>query len=533
MLGALLFPASRYKNWIFIGVLLLISFSYQYYEILDLEPQAMHSWRQADCASLAYGFIEESNPFDPQMHNQLGDDFTSGRSAGEFTGLYYVVGKLWAMFGHHNWIFRLVVLLIFFASIFRMFKALCRHVDQFWAYIGALLLFTSPLIVFYANNFLSNVPSLAFAILGWAVYLDFRVDRKTRQWLILTLFFVLAGLLKVTGLVSFIAICGTEVLLRILTSERRFGWKEIALTIMGLGMVYGWYKYASIFNKAHGGKYTFNDLWPIWEMSAEQIDRAIGFFQDITFYQLLSIPGYALLLGTLVFLILRFRRFPIDLKLATIFSLVGFSIYLMLWFNAVEHHDYYFINVLILPLILCVGLAFTLKASGSVFNKKWIRITVLLLTLMAIVYTGNNIRMRYYDHLDVNESLALKITTPLERGYWQWMANDDYLDVFFEMDSVLLSHGVSREDRVVSVPDPSFNISLYNMNRKGWTSYGYNMEKPDVLREKISKGAKYLIYAQGKGADLTPIQEFLTDTVTTYKNAVVFRLPPPEMPGNE
>ena len=62
------------------------------------------------------------------------------------------------------------------------------------------------------------------------------------------------------------------------------------------------------------------------------------------------------------------------------------------------------------------------------------------------------------------------------------------------------------------------------MNRKGWTAYGYNMERSEVLEEKIAKGAKYLIYADGKDADLSPIRDYLNDTVGVYKNATIFRL---------
>lgn len=525
ILERLLFPDKSYVKWVFLGLLVTLSLFYKYLEIMPLSPQGMHAWRQADCASLAYGYIDENNLFEPQMHNQLGDNYHSGKTAGEFPILYYVVGKLWSVFGHHDWIFRAVVVLLFLYALFRLYQSLSRHVDRFWGAIGALFLFTSPLLIYYGNNFLSNVPSLSFAILGWAIYLDFRKDRKSKQWIILSLYFAMAGLLKVTGLVGFLAIGGTEFFLLIFNKEKRIKWiTYLSGMILGTGLVLSWYYYAKIYNNIHGGYYTFNDLWPIWKMTSEEIGRAISFFNDITFYQLLAIPSLVLLVLILIRFIAKIKEVPKDLLLITTFSMIGFTLYILFWFNSLEYHDYYFINVMLFPLIVFTGWAFMEKKTGSLFVKRWPRILALVLITLSILYCRNNIKMRYWDYFSVNQEFAESITATSERNYWHWISHDNFRDVHFKMDSVLQKAGIDRDDEVVSLPDPSFNITLYNMNRKGWSAYDHNMDDPNVLQGKIDLGAKCLIITNGPTADYSAIEQYLKDTLVVYKNAVVYDL---------
>lgn len=66
-----------------------------------------HMWRQADCLSITHHYYT-GNPFlEPEMHIQLGHNYTTGKSAGEFPVLYYMVAGFWKVFGKSYLSFRL------------------------------------------------------------------------------------------------------------------------------------------------------------------------------------------------------------------------------------------------------------------------------------------------------------------------------------------------------------------------------------------------------------------------------------------
>ena len=111
----------QYSKWIFIVLVLVMSFIYHYHNILFLSPQSLHLWRQCDCLSITLNYYQDSNNFfEPAIHN-LGHDGT-GKTISEFPVIYYLVAQIWKIFGIHEFIFRLIILLLFYAGLFSVFK---------------------------------------------------------------------------------------------------------------------------------------------------------------------------------------------------------------------------------------------------------------------------------------------------------------------------------------------------------------------------------------------------------------------------
>ena len=120
--------------------------------------------------------------------------------------------------------------------------------------------------------------------------------------------------------------------------------------------------------------------------------------------------------------------------------------------------------------------------------------------------------------------LAWKITTKDERGYWSWVSNDNYLDAFMEIEPYLDEIGVKKDALVVSFPDPSFNISLYLMNRKGWTAYGGNMNNSRSLQQKIDRGARYILTADNSTLDVSAVQHLIGEEIGRFRNVKIFKV---------
>ncbi|MFV0269308.1 MAG: ArnT family glycosyltransferase [Draconibacterium sp.] len=203
---------SLITNLLFIGALIFISLAYNYQEILFHRPYSNHTWRQADCLSITMNYYKENlNFFTPEVH--WTGDKENGKTMSEFPIIYYTVAQLWKIFGQQEFISRLINILIVFSGLFSLFKLSGRILkDTFWSFFIPLIVFTSPLLIFYTNNFLSNAPAFGLALTG--TYFFYRYDEKhNKKWLILSMaFFTLSGLLKITSLIIFMAILGTIVL---------------------------------------------------------------------------------------------------------------------------------------------------------------------------------------------------------------------------------------------------------------------------------------------------------------------------------
>lgn len=74
---------------------------------------------------------------------------------------------------------------------------------------------------------------------------------------------------------------------------------------------------------------------------------------------------------------------------------------------------------------------------------------------------------------------------------------------FERMQPYLLEIGITEDAKVVFMPDPSFNITLFYSDRRGWTNFK-NIGTAEVTR-MISKGASYLFVLN----DNTLKEEFL------------------------
>ena len=144
--------------WFFF-LILGMAILYKYPNVLILEPQSTHVWRQTDCASIAKNYYQYGMDFkNPEIHFLGSDEKTSGYCVGEFPIIYYAVAGLYHVFGPYDFIFRLFNLLIFFIGLFALFKVISEVLgDYFWPIGISALFFCSPVIVFYANNFLPNV----------------------------------------------------------------------------------------------------------------------------------------------------------------------------------------------------------------------------------------------------------------------------------------------------------------------------------------------------------------------------------------
>src|SRR5687768_15134922 len=97
------------KDGLFLLVFLIFA-GFYYDSVLEKGPLNDHLWRQTDCLSMTRYYARGADFFEPEVNIQLGDKYTTGKTAGEFPILYYSIGKLWKVSGESYFTYRLVYL---------------------------------------------------------------------------------------------------------------------------------------------------------------------------------------------------------------------------------------------------------------------------------------------------------------------------------------------------------------------------------------------------------------------------------------
>jgi len=213
--------------------------------------------------------MEDRGLFHPSLNyiGMRGD----GEVASDFPLIYYLVGKLWQLFGQHEWIYRLFVFILFASGLSIFYNALRDFLkDTVWAGFISLLLFTSPVLAYYSCNFLVNLPALSLALMGLSCFFYFYKTGKNIYLWLSCIAYLFWGLIKIPALISFVIICFiyiTEVLgiIKYRTDRKIFSSKLIQLfpLLIVISAEVLWLFYLNKYNKDNGGLFLVG-IYPIW-----------------------------------------------------------------------------------------------------------------------------------------------------------------------------------------------------------------------------------------------------------------------------
>ena len=503
--------------WFFV-LIILMCFLYNYPDIFLLEPQSAHVWRQTDCSSLALNYYQNGmNFFEPEIHFQASDYKNSGYCVGEFPIIYYIVAGLYQIFGPHDYIFRGFNFFIFLSGLFALYRLLSelfRH--RFWAIGITALLFTSPVVVFYANNFLSNVPALALVF--WAWFFVFRyIKQKQILYLLLGfLFFTIAGLLKITSTISFIPLGGI-LLAEFLGLHKKWQlksffhhrWLTLFCFLFSAFIIQSWYSYAIAYNGMHSSIYFSTRTWPLWDLSDTEVEQIVNNVKWIWVKEYFHSSVLWLNAVILFFILWKVKQVKVFYSYMIYSMLIGVLCYGLLWFLAFGYHDYYIIEVLVPFLFILIAFMDYMRR----YHYRWFN--SFLLKIVFMVFLVNNI------------NYAKKQTKARYNGWMNYMGNVTALS---GMEPFLEELGIDRSAKVISVPDSTPNHSLYLINRKGWTDL-YDWTKSEAgIRELIAKGGRYLIVNDAGILADRPYMELFTKDKIAEKNGVhIYRLTPEDI----
>jgi hypothetical protein len=200
-------------------------------------------------------------------------------------------------------------------------------------------------------------------------------------------------------------------------------------------------------------------------------------------------------------------------------------LYVLLWFSNLDVHEYYLIELLLLIPALVAGITRYLQLN---FSKNIPKISMQLLggffILVSILYSAAKTRIKHDKKVFFLTEFFLSAE---EIGYYQWYHwnYETKYKAFETIAPYLRRIGISKNDLVISLPDPSPNCSLSMMDQKG---FSYLYSGPDSILENIAsykqKGAKYLLMA-----DLTEFKNvdfggILDNKIGQFQNISIYKL---------
>lgn len=473
-------------------------------------PQSVHTWRQTNSLSITQMYYQYNLPFfQTEIQNQMADDGITGKTIGEFPIIYYTVAKIWQAFGKSEWSFRLFQLILLFAGIFLLFKMLIPITgNAIRAGFISMLVFTSPMFIFYGPNFLPDAPALTFTFATWFFLYEFVKKQKFYFLWISSILLFLAVSLKITTATSFMAIGAWIIYESIFVKPEnrifKFRFVHSIPFVISAILVFAWYFYIDYYNGIHHADYMFRGIWPIWRMTSEQFNSIMDHLNKIYFKEFFWPPlQYATLL-IWIFMLFKIKKVIPFYRFLLVAMPLGLAIILALWFQVLEGHDYYMITQMQV-LVIVWAIFFSYLRSIKLWNHPVT--SVLLIVLFAVL--ANNGRIRHKERYEgwMNELYQLHFValTEIEPYFTRW--------------------NIKPDDKVISLPDYSINATLYYMNRRGYTEFGSdNFSQEDMFRKRISQGAKYLIINDTAILSQPLIQKFTTNYVGQYRNIRVYNL---------
>ncbi len=497
-----------------LAILAVQAWTYRYPDLLFKRPQGYHAWRQSDCLSMTWHYMRyDLPPWEGRMHF-LGTDGT-GRALSELPMLPFAIGRLWRLTGQQEWIYRAVVLLLTLVGMIALYRSahLLLKDGVLAAYVPAFL-FTSPMVAYYANNFLPNAAALALVLIGSYPAAIGLVRDDRRATLLAIALLTLAGLLKATAALGLLVFVALHLLRSIAPrgsspapGHRSGPVLAVFAGCFGMALIAAWYAYARSYNAGQAQGIFLIGVLPWWSIPPEEAGAVWQGFRDHVLRDYLRPDLYLVLLITLVPALLTPRRVPLLLWAALLMLTAGTFAFGVLFFGALRDHDYYSLDQAVLfPTVLLVGLTALAKGRPALC-RSW----PFQLALLAVLVHGTDFaRRRMADR------------------YGTWM-NHEYLtqhEPLGRMQEALLAMGVDREARVLCFPDISFNRSLYLLERSGWTDFGTLSDDPEGIRARMRAGARFLLTTSDNVLLKPTLQPFLARPVGRFENVRVFDLQP-------
>ena len=152
--------------------MLLLSFVYAFWQHFFDPIQPIHECRKADSLSQAIQFSKGGHLLEPRTHSI--SNFGRQEAAAEFPLIYFVIGQIWRLFGYHLWLAKLLSLGYLLTAIIAFRNVLLWYFksDKITLIFSGVI-FSFPVLIYYADTLLPDVFSFASLLLAGSFFLKY------------------------------------------------------------------------------------------------------------------------------------------------------------------------------------------------------------------------------------------------------------------------------------------------------------------------------------------------------------------------
>lgn len=512
--------SNRLHIFLFLVIILGISWFFHYFEIFHFVAHGPHQWRQSDSCSFVQNYYNNGlDFFKPQVHHNIsGEGFGS---PSEFPILYYLTALIWSWFSPHDGVLRIINYLILIVGYFSLFK-LSFHLtkDLFYALAVPLILMGSPVMAFYGFNYIPNIPALGLTFSGTLFFYYF-FQTENSKWLVASCStFLLAGLLKVTVLIPFICI----ILIFLIEKSNlvkfkkegyifQKGWINLLLFSSVFAIIALWILWVKNYNTTHNCTIFITKTRPIWSLVEPAItetwhwiikEGAPKYYHWVSRYTIFG-------LGFLMLFIFK-RRQPNLLYGFNLLLFLGTLGTFLVFYRQFFFHEYYVIELMVFPASVLTTTFYMLKNEfPKIGNSLWTKILISIFIIFNLFHAKNSIEKRYEDAFVFNQDY--------EVSFQQKQKARDFLK----------NLGIEYPQVVISIPDESPNFHLNYFNLKGWNEYAIPGRpfEPWVFESFNAMGADYLIVTDKNYLKHNHLKDFIQYPLGNFENSIfVFDLRP-------
>lgn len=494
---------NRVDIGLFFITIVALFFIYTYPSVLPQHPKAVHQWRQCDGLSITMMYVHNGlNPFQPEVHNRHGE----GKTVAEFPIIYYVNAAIITVIGvrHKDTVTRGMNLMILYLGLFFLFRiGLIVFKNGWLALMPVIFLHSCPIVAYYAASSVPDVAALSFVITGIYFLIEYLINRKERSFWIALIFTALAGMIKSTILIPYLAF-SFVLLLAVVTQHEKLKISFINLVLLSLPLLatFSWAIIAARYNAAHENITFLLNIKPIWGIERSYIDRISEYIKKFWIYEYSYFPLMWVSIG-LGILFLVFRNIKVNLlKLGLVTLILGTTAYFYLFFEQFYEHDYYAIELL--PMLFALFMAGIWWISSQLrwlILKRFFIFGISVLLILNVLSTRKNMIRRY-----------------TEDGQW-----NAYYDIYLDLTPKLRAAGIEFKDKVLVSSDGSPNISLYLIDQLGWTRFPYGLDA-EMVEDYKKQGLKYIITREEDLVNRPFLEPYLNNEIIRYGNIRVYSL---------
>lgn len=458
-------------------------------------PIGIHFIRQSDSLAfvqyylLGLGSLLEPGTLDMNIAP------VNGRTAGEFPITYWIMAWLAKASGVSSNGLRVLHLILLLSGLVVFTKAAWRVLRSSWLAIGSgLWIMGAPVLIYYGCNFLPDSAALGLTLWAWGLVLPSLCAAQPQlPWPSLILF-TLAGLIKAPMAMNLMAVALASVFLLLCDRPphwRRSSFRIALMTIGGLVVIVSWHLHAIQYNQVNQAGYFLTSAAPLWNMTGAEQRLTVDLIWRYWWGKYLhptTWHGLAIILGVALF---NCRRVGKGIMLALVFLGFGSVAFILLFFQKLADHDYYFLTLI--PFIALLILA-GLRAMEEVLWKAWQR-SVLLVGVWVLAIAS---------HLLASVELQRRTMASGDGFSRTGLAMDSFRDGLGASDLPLTA-------KVIVLGDSTPNGALARLGRQGWSYPGYPIASVPRIEALMDNGATHVLVIAPDSLPLWPVSHVISN----------------------